>query len=208
MNIAASESVAPYHKGIKEIPSQEYLRECFEYRDGWLFWKRRPVEHFSCTRIANGVNTRCAGCRVEAIHAPPNVTPYIIVGLNSKIYYCHRVIWNLFNGPIPDELEVDHINGNSLDNRIENLRLVTKSKNMINRPCFNKKSGLPKGVTKMRGRFVSRIRQDNTITVLGYFKTPEEAGEAYQKASETIHGEFARKPAPSQLETGPVIRAG
>lgn len=204
MNIAARESVAPYHKGIKEIPSQEYLLECFEYRDGWLFWKRRPVEHFSCIRIANGVNTRCAGKKAGNLLSPPGKTPYYVAAINNTLYYLHRIIWKMMIGHIPDEMEIDHINGNSLDNRIENLRLVNRSQNMIN-TIRKRRLNLPKGVSRNRGTFVARIYKNRIETVLGYFKTEEQASKAYQKAAEEIHGEFARKPAPSQPETGPVI---
>lgn len=51
----------------------------------------------------------------------------------KKEYFLrHRVIWSFFNGEIPDDMEIDHINGNSTDNRLENLRCVTHSDNMNN----------------------------------------------------------------------------
>ena len=50
----------------------------------------------------------------------------------KKIVYLHRVVWEIHNGPIPKHLEIDHINGNRLDNRIQNLRLVTHKQNQNN----------------------------------------------------------------------------
>ena len=200
MNAIAADRVTPYHKGIKEIPSQEYLRACFDYVDGRLIWKRRPVEHFTSIRIANGCNTRSVGKLAEYISQPTVGPPYKVVGLNQSLFRCHRIIWKMFYGDIPSDKEIDHINGNSLDNRLENLRLVTRSQNMINRDV-RKKSSLPKGVTRNRGTFLARIKKDKVEIILGYFKTKEEAANAYNEAAKKIHGEFARIAAPT-VEAG------
>lgn len=57
---------------------------------------------------------------------------YIRINIKNKVYSAHRLIWEAFNGPIPEEKVVDHINGNRSDNRLENLRLVTQSENVEN----------------------------------------------------------------------------
>ena len=52
---------------------------------------------------------------------------------NKQIaYYVHRLIWETFNGNIPEGYEIDHINTNRSDNRLENLRLVTHQENCNN----------------------------------------------------------------------------
>lgn len=57
---------------------------------------------------------------------------YKRVLINKKLFSVHRLMWEAFNGPIPDKMQVDHINGDKADNRLENLRLVSGSDNMKN----------------------------------------------------------------------------
>lgn len=111
--------------------------------------------------------------------------------INGKVRYysMHRVIMGAESGD-----EVDHINGNTLDNRRENLRLVSRSQNNMNkRKQSNNKSGY-KGVyqNKTSGRWVAQIIVRKKKYNLGAYATPEEAHEAYKAAALELHGEFAR----------------
>jgi hypothetical protein len=103
----------------------------------------------------------------------------------------HRQILGLETG---DKLQGDHINGNTLDNRRENLRAVSSAENKRNRKAHkNNKSGF-KGVDLHvgKGRWRSQIYANGRCRHLGYFHDPIEAARAYNAAAKELHGEFAR----------------
>lgn len=88
--------------------------------------------------------------------------------------------------------EIDHINGNTLDNRRGNLRIATHAQNIRNstKPVTNT-SGY-KGVTKSRGRWKAQYEINGKHVNLGHFETAEEAHQAYCRAVTKAFGEFAR----------------
>lgn len=98
-------------------------------------------------------------------------TPYYRVS-GKRI---HRIIWEKTNGPIPEGMEVDHINRNSLDNRIENLRVVSKGLNMRNKPCQSNNCLGEKNIQFTEwGTYRVRSTKDGKTTSMT-FKTLEEA---------------------------------
>ena len=108
--------------------------------------------------------------------------------------YAHRIVWLLNNKNIDASLEIDHINRNPLDNRIENLRLETKSRNMQNRKkCSRNKSGI-KGVyyDKFHKKYVAQLRCNGVKICLGHHDTEEEAEKVVVEARKKYHGEFGR----------------
>lgn len=101
----------------------------------------------------------------------------------------HRVILDA-----PKDMTVDHINGDGLDCRRENLRLATKMENNHNhRHKSNNKSGYT-GVffRKDIEKWAASIGVENRRIHLGMFSSPEEAAYAYDKAAKVYYGEFAR----------------
>lgn len=99
-----------------------------------------------------------------------------------KVMYMHRIIANA-----PEGMDVDHINGDKLDNRKENLRVCTRSENLHNiRTKTATRSGLRGAYREQnRGkgcRWFSQISVRGKVHHLGRFDTAEEAHEAYQKA--------------------------
>jgi hypothetical protein len=96
---------------------------------------------------------------------------YISVGFNNKAYLAHRLIWRFVYGEWP-EFEIDHINGDKADNRIENLRACTTAENRRNMPVRRNKTSRYSGVRKSRNAWSVVI--DSKYR--GYFKTEDEAG--------------------------------
>lgn len=103
-------------------------------------------------------------------------------GNPKKNIRMHRLILDA-----PKNLEVDHINGNKLDNRRENLRLATKSQNQWNRNKTKITVSKFKGVFKSKNRWQVKIKQ----IYIGSFKTEHQAALAYDLWARDLFGEFA-----------------
>jgi hypothetical protein len=107
----------------------------------------------------------------------------------QKLVLMHRLILNA-----PDGLKVDHINGDGLDNRRENLRLATVAENNRNVGLRSNNTSGIKGVRfhKPHGKWQAQIMIGGCQKHLGYFETAEDARDAYARAAVQFHGHFAR----------------
>lgn len=106
----------------------------------------------------------------------------------QKSILMHRVIMQP-----PSDLQIDHKNGNRLDNRRNNLRICTQSQNCMNRKATTKGISGYKGVTQYIDgeRWIARIEVENKKIRLGLFNDIKKAALAYNKAAQKYHGEFA-----------------
>jgi HNH endonuclease len=86
----------------------------------------------------------------------------------------------------------DHINGDRLDNRRENLRLVTKRQNNFNKKVRSDSLTGIKGITRCGNRWQALISSDGVKRYLGSFPTPYDAAVAYNQAALLYHGDYAR----------------
>lgn len=107
------------------------------------------------------------------------------VNNKRKMLYLHRIIAD--SGTF---LFIDHVNGNTLDNRRSNLRVSTNKQNQWNQKRV--RGIVPyKGVTFENGAYRSRIRINGEKKSLGRFKTAIEASNAYNQASLELHGSYS-----------------
>lgn len=109
--------------------------------------------------------------------------------------FIHRIILARILGRElqKDEL-VDHANGNTLDNRRENLRLATHKQNMSNRKMHRNNVSGYKGIywEASRGKYRATIRFSGKNVFIGRYNTPQEAHAAYCEKAKELYGEFAR----------------
>lgn len=149
----------------RQLPTPDILHQWFEYcHDGHLLWKKKTRGVRSQLAQDNASRT----CKYRKTTVP-----------GHGRFLTHRVIWEMHNGPVPHGMWVDHINRDKLDNRIENLRLVTWADNQRNTHAKNK-TGLPKHV------FKSRTGRYSVIVRVGTFDTIEEAERVALDASAAL----------------------
>ena len=159
---------------MKPTLSAERLRELFSYNPltGELI-RLKSCNHGPVGSVAGCLDTSKG---------------YIKVGVDGGVYRAHRLIWLHIHGHWPED-ELDHINGDRSDNRICNLRPATRTENSQNRTVnANNVSGYP-GVSfhKSSGWWRSSVNAAGLGRLVGYFKTPEEAYEAYKKGKAALH---------------------
>lgn len=166
----------------KKLPTQKYLRACFDYdpETGILTWRKR-------SDVSAQVNARCVG------KSAGSRVPYNLIQIKGIQYRAHRLIWGYVFGSIPKDMEIDHIDGDTQNNRLSNLRLASSGQNKHN-SRKSRRGKLPKGVyvAHKTKRFAARIQVNRKRIHLGAYDTPEEAHAAFLKAAVKYHGEFAR----------------
>lgn len=86
---------------------------------------------------------------------------------------------------------IDHINRNKLDNRLENLRVITAKENSYNRTKNKNSNNLYKGVTKRGNKYVASITKDGIKKEISDIETEEDAAKIYDMMAEELFGEFA-----------------
>jgi len=159
------------------MPNREELREMFYYHEGVLYWKH---------------DRRGGGARKGLVAGCMRPSGYSAVWVHGRAQRLHRLIWNYFNNTCEGYL-VDHKDGNTRNNLIENLRLATYQENRRN-SLGNKKSQVGfKGVHLKGKGFQAQLWVDGRNKSFGTFRTPEEASAAFEAAAKALHGDFYRK---------------
>ena len=158
----------------KVIITKDYLHQLFEYREGRLYWK---IQRTNKTKIGMLVGS---------------FAEYNTVCLNRKKVGVHRIIFMMFHGYMPDF--IDHIDGNKLNNKIENLRSATNIQNQQNAKLSVKNTSGYKNVcwAKRFNKWKISLLINKKQVVIGYTSNLELAGLIAKEARIKHFGEFAR----------------
>jgi hypothetical protein len=150
-----------------QIISQEYLRSIFNYKDGALYWKN---------------NKKAGSIRNDKrVH----------ITINYKAYKSHRLIFLMHYGYLPEM--IDHIDGNPLNNRIENLRSATRAENLQNAKISIKNTSGVKNVCwdKRHKQWKVTIGINNKNKYFGHYFDIECAKFVAKIMRHKYHGNFA-----------------
>lgn len=152
--------------------TQEQIRRLFIYdlKGGILVWRNKKKN-----KAAGSINAR----------------GYLVVHINGKRYYNHRVIFLYIHSYLPSS--IDHIDGDKQNNKINNLRPCTTSQNTRNSKINTRNTSGVKGVSwhKNRRKWQAQIMTNGHTKYLGLFKRLKEARDVVRVNRELMHGEFA-----------------
>ncbi|HZS57551.1 MAG TPA: HNH endonuclease signature motif containing protein [Bryobacteraceae bacterium] len=163
-----------------DTPNLEYLRTILDYapETGLFTWKVRKD-------VTKTWNTRYAGTLAHSVGSGNRIR----ISIGRVRYKAHRLAWAYVHGEIPLGMHIDHIDGDTSNNRIANLRLATHAQNAANsRPRRPLKGAYP----APKGRWRSHIKVNQRLIYLGHFATETEAHAAYCTAAREYFGEFMR----------------
>lgn len=161
----------------KVTPSQQRLKELFDYdRKTGLFIRKLST----------------ARQRAGHVVKPTSGAEYHSLTVDRHIYFVHRLVWKWVHGE--DVHTLDHINGRTLDNRIDNLRSVTRAQNAWNRTQRAADKVGDVGVFKAFCGSVwrARIKTPQGTIQIGPFKTAKEAVAARNQLAPLYRGEYHR----------------
>lgn len=167
----------------KTLLSAEEVREVLSYQldTGHLFWKLRPIELFNGNlRAQKSWNSRFGG---KQAFLATNNNGYKVGAIFGKLYTAHRVAWCIENGNWPT-LQIDHINGDRVDNRLLNLREVSNAENHKNQktPATNTSGAVGVYLERRTGAWVAQIYHKGQRHNLGTFQNKAEAIGARKEA--------------------------
>jgi hypothetical protein len=154
------------------------LRRCVDYNPetGVLVW-REKYSRFSPIKVGSEIGS-------------PNKSG-LHFSFARKDLLCHRVAWFLYYGEWPETF-LDHKNGCPKDNRLQNLRLATRSQNTINRKSHKNTTSPYLGVCLVTKSQKWRASIGSSRTYLGEYDSEVKAAKAYNKAAKELYGEYAR----------------
>lgn len=168
--------------GRRGMPELDFLKEIISYEDGVISFKK--------TR--GGVT---AGKPLGHEHPKG----YMLVRLLGVLHPVHRIVWKLHHGTEPEF--IDHADGNKKNNRIENLREVSRVENNRNASLSKANTTGFTGVTfaKREGMYRAEIYAEGKRKSLGYHPEIKNAVLAYNSACQEVHGEYGKRKVENNL---------
>ena len=169
--------------------------ETIENNMNELYIPIRDHPKYEISNIGNIRNSKTKKILIQNVSA---YGYYVVTLYNENVKSCfkvHRLIAIHFIAH-PDNLQfIDHLNGNRIDNRIENLRWCCSQQNNSNRLKTTKKtSSIYKGVSfdKTKNKWHAYINKDRERQNIGYFDNERDAAIAYNNAAIELFGNFAK----------------
>ena len=164
----------------KPLPPLEELKEFLDYNPdtGIFTWIKKPSHPVKVGQKAGSIDY---------------ARGYFRISFKGYLYLTHRLAYYMYHGIDPLEKLIDHIDGDKINNKINNLRLASKSQNSMNRSILgsNNNSGVI-GVNwvKRDRKWCARVTVDGFIKHLGLFINKEDAIKARKEGEIKYFGEF------------------
>jgi hypothetical protein len=163
--------VSNKQSSARERVSIQFLRECFEYRDGVLYWTERPAHHFQRPADRLTFIKKSAGKPAGRKSGDGYVDIKLRNAGRGVCLAAHHIVWAIYYGRWPTK-HIDHINRIRDDNRIENLREVTPAENAQNSSW---KRVHPYIHPARRGQYAAQVKVGDKQVHIGVFPTEGEA---------------------------------
>lgn len=158
--------------------TQQRVKELFDYHpDGYLTWKKTIGGRANAGSIAGSMTSN----------------GYLLIRIKQKSTMAHRIVFLWHHGYLPEQ-DIDHIDGNRTNNRIENLREATRSQNNANSKIARNNTSGYKGVQwcKATRKWRAVIWINNKRKCLGRHIEIEDAAKAYHEAAVAYFGIYAK----------------
>ena len=151
----------------------------FDMKNGKVFWKNPPKLH-----------PRMLGKEAGAKRLSGKNKYYCRIKINKKAVLRSHIIFYVANG-FKAKPCIDHINGNSLDDRPCNLRQATITENAWNHKFRKKSNNLPMGIRFQSNKFIARISHNKHQIHIGSFNKLDDAVNAYKQKRIELYGQYS-----------------
>lgn len=184
---------------VKPLPPVKLLHKLLRYEPetGLLYWRPRTPNMFSCGKQSKEISCNQWNAKNSGkIASWPHGCGYSSITIFGKKYLSHRIIWSIYYGEnLNCEIQIDHINGSRIDNKIINLRQATVTQQRMNAGTNKNNTSGCKGVffEKRRRKWVACIGNNKKQIYLGQFDNFEDAVKARKNAEKLHFGRFARE---------------